>query len=86
VGSRDIISAFGYLQDDRTRTIALQGTLGPPEFHANGARIGVGSVWCMAQVADPELSSNPWEYRYDVLRYDPETSDLTGTFPCFDGF
>jgi hypothetical protein len=56
--------------------VALEGTLGPPDFDASaGARRGTGSVWCV----DEDLV-----HRFDVLRYDAGSKGLTGTFPCFD--
>jgi hypothetical protein len=86
VGSRDLLAALGYLRDDPARTIALQGTLGPPDFDENGARRGTGSVWCLERSTDPSSSAPVWNLAWDVLRYDPTAGALSGTFPCFDGF
>jgi len=65
----------------------LFGTLGPPTFTlSTGARIGEGSIYCVAR----NQSSGVTSYAYDVLRVTPAadggTPDLGGTFPCYSGF
>jgi hypothetical protein len=58
--------------------VALQGTLGPPDFDAStGARQGVGSAWCVDE--GPVV-------HYDALRYDKTSKTLDGELPCFEGF
>jgi hypothetical protein len=75
VGYADIPYALSALQ---TGKITLNGTDGPPSFDpGTGAKLGPGSVWCV----DSSLKQ-----RADVLRYDPTSQALTGTFPCFTGF
>ena len=50
-----------------TTTIRLEGTLGPPDFNANGGREVPGSVWCI---------DSSVKYRSDVLVYDSATGEL----------
>ncbi len=57
--------------------IALQGTLGPPDFDtATGARHGLPSIYCV-DGAEANMSFVP-----DVLTYDPDAEDLVGSDPC----
>jgi hypothetical protein len=67
-------------------SIALNGTLGPPDFdQITGARQGAGSIWCM---------ESPTSAKADVLRYkadvsgDPKLATLEGNFPvtCIPDF
>jgi hypothetical protein len=82
VGPKDLVNALRYLEDDPQRTIALQGTLGPPDFDANGGRRGTGSVWCVEESQAPPA----WQIHFDALRYNPEQATLEGTLPCLAGF
>lgn len=82
VGHRDIKEAFGWLSASKFYTIALNGTLGAPNFDANGARSDPGSVWC----ARPSATLPRPDYFIDVLRYNPATSALEGEFPCNPDF
>jgi hypothetical protein len=62
------------LKSDPNTKIALQGTLGPPNFDpGSGARKSEGSVWCLDATAS---------HVDDVLRLN-ETGQLVGDFPCF---
>lgn len=77
VGRRDMTYALQALENP-TSKITLNGTLGPPDFEpSTGVRRQPGSVWCIDEQG-VQFS--------DVLRYDPETQELTGDFPCIDGF
>jgi hypothetical protein len=64
IGPMQIPTALNTLS---TSTIRLEGTLGPPDFNANGGRNVPGSVWCI----DSSL-----KYRSDVLVYDSATGEL----------
>ena len=76
VGPMQIGAASRYLRQEAGASIALHGTLGPPEFDAvEGTRRGTGSVWCVDESLD---------VRYDALRFDEATEGLTGDFPCFE--
>lgn len=75
VGPNSISDVLAALAVSNSR-IALRGTMGPADFNlGTGARIAQGSVYCIA----------PNGFNYDTLRYDSETGELEGTFPCFDG-
>ncbi len=55
-------------------TMALQGTLGPPDFLTSaGTRKGSGSVWCIEGIPPNNLT-----YHLDVLRHDEEADVLVG--------
>jgi hypothetical protein len=76
VGPSQIADASRYLRREADGSIALHGTLGPPEFDVtHGTRRGTGSVWCFDQTLT---------IRYDVLRFDEATQGLSGSFPCFE--
>jgi hypothetical protein len=70
----DMASHLTQLRVDGAFKLGLVGTDGPPNWDATGARLDAGSVWCV------DASG---AYRDDVLRYDPDTSQLAGTVPCF---
>jgi hypothetical protein len=86
VGPKDLVDAMRYLEEDRERTISLYGTLGPPDFDANGARRGTGSVWCIDEIEDALSGATAWHLHFDTLRFDPEQGVLTGALPCIEGF
>src|SRR3972149_1320813 len=60
---------------DPMYSIALKGTMGPPNFTLAGTRKTPTSVWCMQRPLDS------WQYRLDVLAYDDENKALSGRFP-----
>ncbi len=78
-----IPSALSYLQADPGGSgIALVGTMGPPLFDlSSGERLMPSSIWCVAENRAGEL-----QFVDDALGYDPFTKELTGDFPCFEGF
>jgi hypothetical protein len=62
-------------------SIALQGTMGPPTFDpTTGAWRGNGSVFCIDENAEGDA------FLMDVMRYDRDTGELSGDFPCIEGF
>jgi hypothetical protein len=75
----EVLSALSDLE----ATVALEGTLGAPDFDiATGTRRGgVGSVWCVA----PE-GQETFAFHRDVLVLDPSKSSLVGEFDCFSEF
>lgn len=78
VGADDIPEVLSVLSSSSEARVSLNGTLGPPNFDAaTGTRREAGSVWCV----DPNGIQHS-----DVLRYDVETGELTGEFPCIAGF
>jgi hypothetical protein len=73
VGPEHLPAAYRTLENP-TSAIALNGTMGPPDFDARtGARSTAGAVWCIAE--GPRLET-------DVLRLD-EDGQLAGRFPCY---
>ncbi|MDP9149859.1 MAG: hypothetical protein M3O36_07985 [Myxococcota bacterium] len=84
MGPSDMGSIFGALGAP-TGTIRLLGALGPPDFTlATGARVGQGSIYCVAR--NPDLNT---AYAYDVLTLaatDGGGPALGGTFSCYSGF
>jgi hypothetical protein len=83
VGPDQLSGALQYLREDSRRTIALYGTLGPPDFSVERARRGTGSIWCFRESTEAEFQ---YEVVFDTLRYDPNNGTLPGSLPCFDGF
>jgi hypothetical protein len=80
IGPEAIDPTFKALASD-TSNIHLVSTLGPPDFDAeSGVRSVDGNVFCFERV---DLTV---KWRTDVLRYNRESGELTGTFPCFSGF
>jgi hypothetical protein len=80
VGPVDIAAVFDELGTDGV-TIALEGTLGPPDFDTeSGVRFSVGSVFCFQETGQMATLHT------DVLRYDRELGNFDGEFPCFTGF
>ena len=75
-------------------TIALEGTLGPPDFVvATGTRRHrSGSVWCVTMehgAEDPFGDAGPRDYpvfHYDELILDADGRELVGNFDCFPDF
>jgi hypothetical protein len=59
--------------------ISLDGTMGPPDFYPDGARIDAAGVYCFDSDGRPQIQ---------VLRYDASVSPpFVGSFaPCFSGF
>lgn len=92
VGSGDMTAVFSALENDHE--IGVVGTLGPPDFDSNGARISQGDVYCLQ-----ENGAGAYSFDYDVLRLqDGGASDggvgLQGPigpdgsaqgFPCYPG-
>lgn len=73
VGPEDLAAAYRALEDPAS-AIALNGTLGPPDFDARtGARATAGTVWCIAE---------DLRFETDVLRLDDD-GQLAGRFPCY---
>ncbi len=79
VGIADIGSILDVLGDDSS-TIALQGTLGPPDFDPNGIRVDPGAVFCF-QASGSSVLVQP-----NALRYDRGAGTFSGNFPCFSDF
>ena len=80
VGPVDIAAVFEALGSDGV-TIALDGTLGPPDFDTeSGIKYSVGSVFCFAD-NEPIATLHT-----DVLRYNRVGGNFEGEFPCFTGF
>ncbi|HVR19769.1 MAG TPA: hypothetical protein VMS65_08735, partial [Polyangiaceae bacterium] len=81
VGPRHSRLVFDTL--DRGETVALDGTLGPPDF-SDGYRRVNGSVYCF------ELVSGSATLRKDVLIYNADDefrlNPLWSSFPCFANF
>ncbi len=84
VGPDDIVDIMQVLSV-QTNTLSLIGTLGAPNFDADGVRTDVGSVWCT--IPNSAMAGQVINY-YDVLRVDPmadpmawSADDLVG-----DGF
>lgn len=76
----DISMAFQTITNVSRAT--FMGALGRPDFNsASGAARSVGGVYCY--VRDEKGALTP---KYDVLRYDPTSKQLTGDFDCFLGF
>jgi hypothetical protein len=73
IGPENIASVIDALADPQG-TLSFHGTLGKPDFHWTGSRIAYANAWCVSEDLD---------FMTDVLRYDPDTGELTGTFPCF---
>jgi hypothetical protein len=66
---------------DASHRIQLMGTMGPPNFHLpTGTRQVPISAWCLAS------NGASLAYQADVLRYNEESGEFDGTFPCFPGF
>jgi hypothetical protein len=79
VGPTAIADVFGALGEDDA-SIELYGTLGPPDFDVDtGERIGTSSVFCFFR-----SSTSTVVPRIDVLRYDRDSAEFVGNFPCFD--
>jgi hypothetical protein len=80
VGEEDIPAVLAELNAGPNASVALEGTLGPPDFDAQtGARKHTPSAaFCITGGGDEALA-----YRHDALRYDPERDVLTGSFDCF---
>lgn len=61
--------------------IRINGTMGLSDFDPGvGARRGTGSVYCF------RLNDGQPTFTYDVLRYNRDTGELEGEFPCIPGF
>jgi hypothetical protein len=83
VGPTVIADVFDALADSET-SIELQGTLGPPDFDVDsGVRIGTSSVFCFFRSSETP-SETTVVPRIDVLRYDRDSAQFVGNFPCFD--
>jgi hypothetical protein len=69
--------------ENPTTSIALEGTLGPPNFEvATGTRRTMaGSVWCVTREADHDP-----EFHYDVLVLDDSGNNLVGELDCLLDF
>jgi hypothetical protein len=79
VGPTAIAGVFEALADTET-SIELYGTLGPPDFDADtGERIGTSSAFCFFKNSTSSVVP-----RIDVLRYDRDSAEFVGNFPCFD--
>jgi hypothetical protein len=80
VGEEDIPAVLAELNAGPNASVALEGTLGPPDFDVEtGARKHTpSSAFCITGGGDEPLA-----YRHDALRYDPERDVLTGSFDCF---
>jgi hypothetical protein len=79
VGPTPIADVFDVLSEPET-SIELYGTLGPPDFDAgSGVRIGTSSAFCFFK-----SSAFTVVPRIDVLRYDRDSAQFVGNFPCFD--
>ncbi len=75
VGPNDAMVQFvNQFKTDTTVKIKVVGAMGPPNWDDFGARNDAGSVWCL---------NNFGGYVPDQLRYDSDSSMLTGT-SCFD--
>ena len=62
------------------QTIALSGTLGPPDYDPQtGVRAATPSVFCFSFQGVLNLEDQ-------VLRYDREHDVFTGSYPCIDNF
>jgi hypothetical protein len=79
VGVTDIASILAALEDD-TRTIELNGTLGPPDFDSDGIRVDSGAIYCF------QASGASVLVQHETLRYDRESGGFEGAFPCFSDF
>jgi hypothetical protein len=76
IGPEKIASVVERLTANPDNILSFYGTLGKPDFHRpSGGRFAYANAWCLNE----DLS-----YAMDVLRYDPLTQQLSGTFPCFD--
>lgn len=69
--------------ENPTTSIALEGTLGAPNFEvATGTRrTTAGSVWCVTRDVDHDP-----EFHYDVLVLDDSGNDLVGELDCLLDF
>jgi hypothetical protein len=80
VGPDAIADVYAALAEPAA-TIALNGTLGPPDFDAtSGVRRATPSVFCF------EATPSSLTLRVDVLRYDAVLDEFTGTYPCMPNF
>jgi ABC-type branched-subunit amino acid transport system substrate-binding protein len=80
VGPDDIANVYTALEEPEA-TITLDGTLGPPDFdEASGVRRATPSVFCF------EATQTSLTLRVDVLRYDSDMDEFTGTYPCMPNF
>ncbi|HEX5100684.1 MAG TPA: ABC transporter substrate-binding protein, partial [Polyangiaceae bacterium] len=62
------------------QTIALSGTLGPPDYDPEtGVRAATPAVFCFDRQGIVTLEDQ-------VLRYDREKDEFTGTYPCIQNF
>lgn len=74
VGRRDLNLALTTLHTSFANTIELIGSMGAPAFDLGGGRREAGAVYCI---------NSQLGYLPDGLRYDPDSEQLTGTFPCW---
>jgi hypothetical protein len=72
VGPTDIPNVIGDLQALNTKTVALTGTLGPPQFNlTTGARVSQGDVYCINRTGfDAGMAFTPF-FDFDDLRLVP---------------
>jgi len=78
VGPSDVNDIVGTLRGSSTSKIALQGTMGPPDFNTTtGARRGLPSIYCIDQAG---------AYLQNAMTYDPVARLLEGSPICIDGF
>jgi hypothetical protein len=82
MGQEQIPAVLAKLNESPSTSIALEGTLGPPDFDVTtGTRLYTpSSAFCVAD------EDGVLVYRHDVLRYDQKRGVLTGDFDCFAGF
>lgn len=83
MGSTQIAEALRELRDPGG-SIALHGTLGPPDFDvATGARRpqDQGSVWCVTHEEEGEVV-----FHYDALSFDASNRGLVGQLECIPDF
>lgn len=82
MGQEHIPAVLAKLNESPSTSIALEGTLGPPDFDVEtGTRLHTpSSVFCIAE-DDGALA-----FRHDALVYDPALDALEGDFDCFAGF
>jgi hypothetical protein len=78
VGPTDIPNVEADLEAVKTTTVALTGTLGPPDFNLNtGARVSQGDVYCFNKyLPDAAAPYQPY-YDFDALRLVPTGGTAT---------